>query len=181
MDPRALWRFADQRGGPICKLGRSTAIFLLRFVESAQPRPDSYKSFQILPQTIPKPIRNRAKIHPKSIKIDPKSLQEASCRSSWGNALKKLDLERPKNDQEAPKSAQERPKSPSKPSKMESQTYPNPIFMRFDSLFFLTQNLYRFCIDFLSIFCNFLRSPNLENHAPVDAKRYFLQNRNCRT
>ena len=60
---------------------------------------------------------------------------------------------------------------------MGPKTLPRPIFERFFGLCFPILNLHCFFIEFLSIVCQFFKARTLNFIAPVEAKRYFLQNR----
>ena len=60
---------------------------------------------------------------------------------------------------------------------MGPKTLPKPIFERFFGLCFPILNLHCFFIEFLSIVCQFFKARTLNFIAPVEAKRYFLQNR----
>ena len=60
---------------------------------------------------------------------------------------------------------------------MGPKTLPKPISERFFCLCFPILNLHCFFIEFLSIVCQFFKARTLNFIAPVEAKRYFLQNR----
>ena len=85
--------------------------------------------------------------------------------------------ERSKRAPRAPKSAQERPQSVPNPSQMEPKTLPKLIVKGFFALYFPIPNLHRFFVDVYVTFMLFLKARTFKFIAPVEAKRYFLQNR----
>ena len=101
-DPRALWRFADQRGGPIYKLCRSRALFIQTFPDCAQTFPNTSKNQQ-------KSAQDPPKIPPKSTKILPKSTQDRS-RTPLGAHLRPMFYK--SSISKAPKTAKKRPRAP---------------------------------------------------------------------
>ena len=106
-----------------------------------------FRPSQILPKSCPNPPQ-----------IDPRQHQEAFWGLCWTPYRTKLNFEHQKSSQESPKSPQERLKSTE-----------NWRQIRFFSYVFLDA-------VFEAILKCFLEAPNLEFAAPVEAKRYFLQN-----
>ena len=147
-DPRALWRFADQRGGPIYKLCCSKA-------KSCQAYPKSVhsllKRLQILPNSSPNPSQTV----PKPFESDPKSIQKASWGPSWTNAFTRYDFESQKKHQNAPKSDHKAAQSVPNPSQIEPNTFQNQIFGHFFAYFFWIEILHRFFINFFVTFTFF--------------------------
>ena len=60
---------------------------------------------------------------------------------------------------------------------MEPKTLPNPFFKAFCGLLFPIENLPRFFIDVLLIFCRFSRAQRMKNSGFSMGKHYILQNR----
>ena len=106
--------------------------------------PIDFENHQEAPKRGPRPPRGvqekektspeAPQILPKPSKLDLESVQKASWKPCWANALKKLDFQDRQNDQEAPKrgprpprGAQEMSQSVPNPSQMEPKTLPNPI------------------------------------------------------
>ena len=158
-DPRALWRFADQRGGPIYKLCCSKA-------KSCQAYPKSVHSLLKRLQTLPNSSPNPSQTVPKPFQSDPKSIQKASWGPSWTNAFTRYDFESPKKRQNAPKSDHKAAQSVPNPSQIEPNTFQNQIFGRFFAYFFLIVNLHRFFINFFVTFTCFFKSRPLKFMRP---------------
>ena len=146
-----LWRFADQRGGPIYKLCCSKA-------KSCQAYPKSVHSLFKRLQTLPNSSPNPSQTAPKPFQSDPKSIQKASWRASWTNALTRYNFEHPKYRQNAPKSGHKEAQSVSNSAQIETKTFPNQIFEQFFVGFFLIINLHRFLINVLANFTCFFKS-----------------------
>ena len=60
---------------------------------------------------------------------------------------------------------------------MEPKTLPKPIVKGFFALYFPIPSLRRFFVDVYVIFMLFLKARTFKFIAPVEAKRYFLQDR----
>ena len=151
VDPRALWRFADQRGGPTLEKPQQGPLEVT-WVKLPPPKKPS--------KTLPKPFKNRPKIDARGFWELPKSSQNrcwSHLGAHFGTMLspdwKKMILEHQKNNQKVPKSAQKTPQTVSNPSQMEPKTLPNPIFKAFFGVFFAVPILHWFFVDFLLIFC----------------------------
>ena len=122
-------------------------------------------------------LPNLSKSSENRIKIVSRSLPERfevweSVSPTW-----MAPQERSKRAPRAPKSAQERPQSVPNPSQMEPKTLPKPIVKGFFALYFPIPNLHRFFVDVYVIFILFLKARTFKFIAPVEAKRYFLQDR----
>ena len=147
---------ARQRGGPDinklslkCKVG-SAEIWLF-LGENAQSKPNLcmqarvqvqnqvFLIYQIFSKIDPKPFQKSSQTVPKPSQIDPKSLQKAFGSPSWTKALKRCDLEPPKNGQNDPRSGHKTAQTAPTPSQVEPKTFPNPVLKPSFGCFFATQ------------------------------------------
>ena len=128
-------------------------------------------------QDLPKASQNPPKILPKPSKIEPKPSPGASKSTSDVHSKYKREKSRAQNDPRGPKRLQIPPKPSPKPSQMEPKTLPKSIVKGFFPLYFPVPNLHRFFVDVYVIFMIFLKARTFKFIAPVEAKRYFLQDR----
>ena len=118
------------------------------------------------PKTLPKPSPNTPKSTPNRSK--------RPLRAHRGPVLYKSS---PSNTPNMAKKRQKRSQTGPNPPQVEPKTLPNPFFKAFCGLFFPIQNLPRFFIDFLLIFCYISRAQCMKNTGLPMGKRYILQDR----
>ena len=151
-DPCALWRYADQRGGPFCRecapAGPNHAKHFQNLTKTSSKGP---KSSQLPPQTSRKPSQNPVKSLPNRAKIVPEGVLEPTL----GQCLKKFRFwtakKRPNDGKKRPEEAQDRPK----PRPNSAQDRPKSIFKAILKPFFFP---FQICIHFWSICCWFFDS-----------------------
>ena len=122
---------------------------------------------------LPKPLQNRPQSFPKWLKIHSKGLLEFILDQCFTKIWFGIFKKRPKWAQKCPKESPECPK----PLPNGVPDPPKSTSEAILGFFFATQNLHGFFIDFLLIFCDFLRARPLQNTVKTKVFSMFSQNR----